>query len=556
MTSCYSRHSGATPTCSARDLNPPIITFVGRLHVSHKGLDTFLEALSLIEETGETNHSAWLVGGSVAEARRLADTVAGYPAVAAMHRSGRLTLWGRISTEALPEIYSRSTVVAMPSRRETFGLVAVQAMLCNTPVAAAAVGGLRDTVVPRVTGAHFAPDDSYALAFILQSLTRNRPLARWLGGRAGRWAEENFGRSSRAGGFGRILESQVGKVASPHPLESPCDFWAGEDEKEVRAALGCEVEIARLAPTLHSAFRVVRQGRPAFAKLFTERPDADGSVYRLSAGLVPALFDARMARTAAAGGSAVGLGVSETHGRVIVHPWCEAANDIPADEALDLADRFAAGGPVPHAASVAACADALRRFAEAQDQQALDAFDVAAARMNAPLTGSTDVFIRCHSGVEILRLSLHAESGSWPLRPLLKKALVNVLGVLRHSPAAVPMQPRIQHGDFTDRHVMRSEGRLLLVDLEEARFGYGDLDRGRFAFETFLAASKRGSDPKPALALLRGDAAGGSASDAALWFAIEAFHRALGKASWGDCAALESAIAVCEKILLPWLRRR
>lgn len=556
MTSCYSRHSGATPTCSARDLNPPIITFVGRLHVSDKGLDTFLEALSLIERTGETNHSAWLVGGSIAEARRLADTVAGHPAIAAMHRSGRLTLWGRVSAEALPEIYSRSTVVAMPSRRETFGLVAIQAMLCNTPVAAAAVGGLRDTVVPRMTGAHFEAGDSYALAFILQSLTRNRALARWLGGRAGRWAEENFGRSSRAGGFGRILDSQAGKVAGPHPLESPFHFWAGEDEKEVRAALGCDAEIVRLPSTLHSAFRVVRRGRPAFAKLFSKRPDADGSVYRLAAGLVPALFDARMARTVAAGGSAVGLGVSDTHGRLIVHPWCEAADEIPANEALDLADRFAADGPVPDAASVADCANALRRLAAAKDRQALDAFDVAAARLNAPLTGSADIFVRCHSGVEITRLSLHAESGSWPLRPPLKKAMVSILGALRQSPAAIPTQPRFQHGDFTGRHVMRTDGRLILVDLEEARFGYGDLDRGRFAFETFLAASKRGSDPAPALAMLRRDIAGGAPGDAALWFAIEAFHRALGKASWGDSAALESAIAACEKFLLPWLKRR
>jgi hypothetical protein len=473
-----------------------------------------------------------------------------------MHRSGRLTLWGRVSAEALPEIYSRSTVVAMPSRRETFGLVAVQAMLCSTPVAASAVGGLRDTVVPRETGAHFEAEDSSALAFILQSLIRNRSLARWLGGRAGRWAEENFGRFSRAGGFGRILDSQVGKATPPHPLESPRQFWAGEDEKEVRAALGCDVAVAGLPSTLHSAFRVTRQGTPAFAKLFTQRPDADGSVYRLAPGLVPALFDARIARTVAAGGSTVALRVCETHGRLIVHPWCEAAGDIRADEALDLADRFAASGPVPIAATVAACADALPRLAEVQDREALDAFDAAAARMNAPLTGSSRVFVRCHSSAEILRLSLHAESGSWPLRPLLKSAIVNVLRALRHSPIALPMEPRIQHGDFTDRHIMSSDGRLILVDLEEARFGYGDLDRGRFAFETFLGASKRGSDPAPALALLRGDAAGGSAGDAGSWFAVEAFHRGLSRASWGDCAALEFAIAACEEFLLPWLRQR
>lgn len=472
-----------------------------------------------------------------------------------MHRTGRLTLWGRVSTEALPEIYSRSTVVAMPSRRETFGLVAVEAMLCRTPVAAATVGGLLDTVVPRVTGAHFEAEDRYALAFILQSLVRNRPLAGWLGRRAGRWAEENFGRSSRAGGFRRILDAQAGTAAPPHPLEAPSDFWAGEDEKEARAALGDEAEIERLSSKHHSVFRIARRGIPAFAKLFTGRPDFDGSVYRLAAGLAPALREARMRRSAVTGRSAVAVGPSETHGRVMVHPWCEPARGLSPDDALDLADRFAASGPVPPAASVAACADALRSLARAQDWRSLDAFDVAAARMNAPLTGSAAVFVRCHPEAEILRLSLHADAGAWPLRPAVRKAMGDVLAALKRCFGSTPMEPRLRHGDLTAGHIMRFEGRLMLVDLEEARFGYGDLDRGRFAFETFLAARQRRA--APALARIgREDPRGGLEGNAALWFACEAFHRALGKASWGGCDALEDAIAMCEEVVLRGFKRR
>ena len=70
----------------------------------------------------------------------------------------------------LADWYRAATVVMVPSYSESFGLVAVEAQACGTPVLAASVGGLRTAVQDGVSGVLVDGHDPASYARVLKDL--------------------------------------------------------------------------------------------------------------------------------------------------------------------------------------------------------------------------------------------------------------------------------------------------------------------------------------------------------------------------------------------------
>lgn len=91
---------------------------------------------------------------------------------------------GSRAQEDLPYYYSAAIACVMPSLYESFGMVALEAMACGTPVIASRVGGLTFTVRDGETGFLVPERDPKALAEKLELVLTDECLRRRLGRRA------------------------------------------------------------------------------------------------------------------------------------------------------------------------------------------------------------------------------------------------------------------------------------------------------------------------------------------------------------------------------------
>jgi glycosyltransferase involved in cell wall biosynthesis len=171
------------PAAPGEPEEPPHVLYVGRLS-AEKGI------LELVEACGEELPLVVVGDGPL--------------------RSRVPRAVGFVSPEELGDWYERAAVVAVPSRREGYGVVAREAMAWGRPVVATAVGGLVDAVEDRVTGRLVPPRDPTALRAALASLLADADERRRLGDAAREKALRELSFDAAAEATIRAYESVLG----------------------------------------------------------------------------------------------------------------------------------------------------------------------------------------------------------------------------------------------------------------------------------------------------------------------------------------------------------
>jgi glycosyltransferase involved in cell wall biosynthesis/O-antigen/teichoic acid export membrane protein len=146
------------------------VVYVGRMDIAQKGLDLLLQAWAEVRDPAAR---LILAGDGPDEAAVRA-------MVLDLGLSGRVRFAGRLAPADCFDLLASASVAVMPSRYESFGLVAAEALAVATPVVAFAIPCLR-SLVDRETGIAVPAYDRRAFGQAVTSLLADPARARRLG---------------------------------------------------------------------------------------------------------------------------------------------------------------------------------------------------------------------------------------------------------------------------------------------------------------------------------------------------------------------------------------
>lgn len=175
-----------------------VVLYVGRFD-PRKGIETLVRACAILQSDRATGTPATtlpirllIVGGSEAEQPDGLERERIEALVQELGLVQHTEFIGRVGHDRLPLYYTAANICAIPSHYEPFGLVAIEAMACGTPVVASDVGGLKFTVVPEETGLLVPPQNAEALAQAMERILADDLWARKLQRQASARVQQNF----------------------------------------------------------------------------------------------------------------------------------------------------------------------------------------------------------------------------------------------------------------------------------------------------------------------------------------------------------------------------
>ncbi len=134
------------------------LIFIGHL-IERKGVDLLLNALNILKNEIEFHLDIYGSGKDEKLYKKMVDD---------LDLSRIVSFKGLINNGKLPKVLRGYSLLVMPSRYETFGIVLIEAMSCGVPVVATDIEPIREIVSTDEVGVLFAPENPASLAMSIK----------------------------------------------------------------------------------------------------------------------------------------------------------------------------------------------------------------------------------------------------------------------------------------------------------------------------------------------------------------------------------------------------
>ncbi|WP_310489845.1 glycosyltransferase family 1 protein [Chamaesiphon sp. VAR_69_metabat_338] len=199
-----------------------VVLYVGRFD-KRKGIETLVRATSQLraqleqgEEIDPQNLKLLIVGGSDPQEADGAERQRIEGIVSELDLAANTDFVGMVGHDRLALYYTAADVCVIPSHYEPFGLVAIEAMACGTPVVASDVGGLKFTVISEETGLLVPPQDASKFAHAIGRILTDEVWARKIRKQAATRVQENFSWTGVAIQLSDLYRQQLAQsISSP-----------------------------------------------------------------------------------------------------------------------------------------------------------------------------------------------------------------------------------------------------------------------------------------------------------------------------------------------------
>jgi hypothetical protein len=436
-----------------------------------------------------------IAGGSEKEAIWVRSLITVIPTLRSAFKTGLIDVWSRVEPSSLPELYSRCSVVCIPSLREQFGIVAIEAMMCGTPVVATRTGGLQHIIVQDFTGLLVDRLHPPAFASALSLFIRNGKNSQWMGNNAVHWTKDVFTIENVALKYQELYESLLSgeNVCTEDTLMRGGMHLRlfNKQISGIEQLVGEElIDFKNVSSSPSPSFVIRTKAEKYFVKIFQLRPSSmtcliqssveenSPPLYGERVRVAMKLSDASVCPSVVAG--------DETKG-ILIQEYLEnmpLVSDMDAEQKLFAASSAIASICQPDETQLEYLLSAFHSVKICDPEHAIDTVDSAATKLFAVTLGGDYRIRKCHPQIELLRIKKILEGNSF-LTPLdFRSRALGTIWFLLGQMDFVIAPPVLAHGSMKRVHLMRrpSDQTLVVCDLDHVGFYLGPYDIAHWVF--------------------------------------------------------------------------